>query len=220
MTRRRFGAEDSQTRRALLDAAAQIMLEEGYAAATSRRVAARAGVKPALVHYYFRTMDDLYLALFRRGAEANLRRQEKALAADRPLQHLWEFGNDPDSTALMAEFIALANHRKTIKAELLAYAERFRTIQIKAVTELLNRYGVDTTAFHPAAATVILTSISRILAIEVGLGLTAGHAETIELVERFLHGIEPPRTGDADAPTDDHPTAEDRPTARGPAERE
>jgi AcrR family transcriptional regulator len=39
------------TREALIEATAQIMLGEGYAAATSRRVAAKAGVKPALVHY-------------------------------------------------------------------------------------------------------------------------------------------------------------------------
>ena len=58
---RRIGAEDSSTRAALLDAAQQLMLDEGYAAVTSRRVAAQAGLKPQLVHYYFRTMDDLFL---------------------------------------------------------------------------------------------------------------------------------------------------------------
>ena len=52
-------ARDSATRALLIDATIQIMLEEGYAAATSRRVAAKAGVKPALVHYYFPTMDEL-----------------------------------------------------------------------------------------------------------------------------------------------------------------
>ncbi|EUA30299.1 bacterial regulatory s, tetR family protein [Mycobacterium xenopi 4042] len=53
----------------LLDAAEQLMLEEGYAAVTSRRVAQKAALKPQLVHYYFRTMDDLFLAAFRRRAE-------------------------------------------------------------------------------------------------------------------------------------------------------
>ena len=55
---RRIGSEDSKTRSALLDAAQALMLEEGYAAVTSRRVAARADLKPQLVHYYFRTMDE------------------------------------------------------------------------------------------------------------------------------------------------------------------
>jgi DNA-binding transcriptional regulator YbjK len=47
-TSRRLGAEDSATRTALLDAAQHPLLEEGYAAVTSRRVAARAGLKPQL----------------------------------------------------------------------------------------------------------------------------------------------------------------------------
>ena len=62
-------ARDSTTRDMLVDATSQLMVEEGYAAATSRRVAAKAGVKPALVHYYFPTMDELYLAVFRIGAD-------------------------------------------------------------------------------------------------------------------------------------------------------
>lgn len=66
---RRIGAPDAKNRIVLLDAAEQLMIEEGYVAVTSRRVAERAGLKPQLVHYYFRTMDDLFLAVFVRRAE-------------------------------------------------------------------------------------------------------------------------------------------------------
>ena len=68
---RRIGAVDSKTRAQLLDAAELLLLEEGYAAVTSRRVAAKAGLKPQLVHYYFRTMDDLFVEVFRRRADEN-----------------------------------------------------------------------------------------------------------------------------------------------------
>ena len=61
---------DAKNRGVLLDAAEQLMLEDGYAAVTSRRVAERAGLKPQLVHYYFRTMDELFIEVFRRRAEA------------------------------------------------------------------------------------------------------------------------------------------------------
>ncbi len=83
---RRIGAEDSKTRAQLLDAAELLLLEEGYAAVTSRRVAAKAGLKPQLVHYYFRTMDDLFLEVFRRRAEENVARVERAIAADGSLR--------------------------------------------------------------------------------------------------------------------------------------
>ena len=56
---------DAGARERLMEATAQIMRDEGYAAATSRRVAARAGVRSALVYYYFPTMDDLFLAVLR-----------------------------------------------------------------------------------------------------------------------------------------------------------
>ena len=65
-TPRRLGAPDAKNRTVLLDAAEQLMRDEGYAAVTSRRVAEKAGLKPQLVHYYFRTMDDLFLELYRR----------------------------------------------------------------------------------------------------------------------------------------------------------
>ena len=62
MAPRRIGALTSKTRSSLLNAAESLMRESGYAAVTSRRLAAKAGLKPQLVHYYFRTMDDLFLA--------------------------------------------------------------------------------------------------------------------------------------------------------------
>src|SRR6188508_2801882 len=114
---RRIGAEDSATRARLLDAAQALLLEEGYAAVTSRRVAARAGLKPQLVHYYFRTMDELFVELFRSRAEENLARFERAIAQDSSLPALWRLNADPRGSAFTMEFVALANHRKAIRAE-------------------------------------------------------------------------------------------------------
>jgi AcrR family transcriptional regulator len=192
---RRIGAEDSATRAALLDAAQQLMLEEGYAAVTSRRVAAQAGLKPQLVHYYFRTMDDLFLALVRRGAEQNLQRQARALASSQPLRALWAFSTDPAETKLTMEFSALANHRKVIREQLAMYAAEFRRLQTEALASVLARYGIDTDALAPEAVAVLITSISQILVLEEALGLTAGHAEIRALVERSLARYE----GDADS---------------------
>ena len=53
----------------LVAATELLMHEEGYVAVSARRVAARAGLKPQLVHYYFRTMDELLLDVFDRFAD-------------------------------------------------------------------------------------------------------------------------------------------------------
>ena len=57
---RRPGAPD--TRAEVLAAARASFAEKGFRATTIRAVAASAGVDPALVHHYFGTKDDLFLA--------------------------------------------------------------------------------------------------------------------------------------------------------------
>jgi AcrR family transcriptional regulator len=187
---RRIGAPDAKNRAVLLDAAEQLMLEDGYAAVTSRRVAERAALKPQLVHYYFRTMDDLFLAAFRRRAEQGLEVQAKVLQAPQPLWALWRFSTDPAATAITMEFIALANHRQALKAEIAFYAERFREEQRKALTTILAGYGVDPVKFPPLVWSVLMTSVSRVLVIEQALDMSAGHRETVEIVESYLRHIE------------------------------
>ena len=187
---RRIGAESSKTRAQLLDAAEQLLLEEGYAGVTSRRVAAKAGLKPQLVHYYFRAMDDLFLAVFRRGAEHNLERQARALASPQPLWALWEFNNEPAGTTLTMEFAALANRRPAIRDEIASYAERFRKQEAEALDRVFRTYGIDRDELPPTAALIVMSSIPRILLIEAALGVRTGHAETVALVERYLTRLE------------------------------
>ncbi|MEU6201229.1 TetR/AcrR family transcriptional regulator [Streptomyces sp. NPDC047061] len=189
----------SATRGALLDAAAQLMLEEGYAAVTTRRVAARADANPALVYYYFGTVDELFLALFRRGAEANLRRLEDLRQSAHPLRALWELSSEPHSAALTVEFIALAHHRPAVRAELSAYFVRFRRLQGDILeATLVHR---PSTAPSPAALAVLISGLSRVLVMDDALGLTSGHAEVRELIDGFAARFEgvTPTTSDAAA---------------------
>jgi AcrR family transcriptional regulator len=170
------------------------MLEEGYAAATSRRVAAKAGVRPALVHYYFPSMDDLFLAVLRDGAETNLERQRQAIADHEPLHALWRV-NSTHGARLFMEFMALANHRKEIRSEIVAYAERFGDIDETAVALAMRAHGVDVEAFPPVVMSMIVTSLARILLLERGLGITRGHAEAEAFIQRYLERFELPAKG-------------------------
>ena len=187
---RRIGAPDAKNRGLLLDAAEQLMLEEGYAAVTSRRLANKAGLKPQLVHYYSRTMEELFLEVFRRRAEEGLAVQARALQSPQPLWALWRFGTDPGFTRISMEFMALANHRKELRAEIAYYAERFREEQRQAVAAALQRYGVRSEDMPPVVWTVLMTSLSRFLVLEQAIGMSGGHAETLELVEGYLHRLE------------------------------
>ena len=194
MTFAKPGIRDSAARTALVRATAQIMLEEGYAAATSRRVAAKAGVKPALVHYYFPTMDDLFLAVFRAGAENNLERQREALIDSEPLHALWRL-NSAQGSRLWMEFMALANHRKAIRGEISAYSERYRDVEEAVLALVLRAHGVDTTEFRPVVMSMIVASLARILMLEQGLGITRGHPEAQAFIDRLLDRFEMPASG-------------------------
>ena len=186
-------ARESTTRDMLIDATAQVMVEEGYAAATSRRVAAKAGVKPALVHYYFPTMDELYLDVFRRGAAAYLERQQEALASGRPLHALWDILIEPKDTRLLLEFMGLANHRKEIRAEIAVWSERWRDVQISALKSVQRENRLNATDFPPAGIAVVIAAIGRGLILEQALGASGGHGEAVALVNRFLDRFEAPR---------------------------
>ena len=185
-------ARDPTTRDMLIHATSRIMVDEGYAAATSRRVAAEAGVKPALVHYYFPTMDELYLDVFRRGAAAYLERQSEALASDRPLHAFWETLIEPKDARLLLEFMGLANHRKDIRAEISAWQERWREQQITALNFIVREHGLDTSEFPPAGIAVVIAAIGRTLILEQTLGTKGGHDEAVALVKRFLDRFEMP----------------------------
>lgn len=185
------GKRGTGTRDKLLDATAEIMLEEGYAAATSRRVAERVGVQRAVVYYYFPTMDDLYLEVLRRGTEANLDAQRKALVSDNPLHALWEMTIDRRGSRLTMEFMALGNHREKIRAELSAGAARFREAQAAALSVILRGHpGKD--VLDPEVVSVLIASIGRTLSIEKGLGITAGHDKTEDLVTEYLGRFDAP----------------------------
>jgi AcrR family transcriptional regulator len=174
----------------LLDAAEQLMLEEGYAAVTSRRLANKAGLKPQLVHYYFRTMEELFLEVFRRRGEEALEVHAQLMKSPQPLWALWRFGTDPAFTRISMEFMALANHRKEMRAEIAYYAERFREEERQAVTTALQRYGVARDEMPPVVVTVLMSSLSRFLVLEQAVGVSAGHAETVQLVEDYLRRLE------------------------------
>ena len=166
------------------------MLREGYAAVTSRRVAAEAGIKPQLVHYYFRAMDDLFLEVYRRRAASAIARFIRAMEVHRSLRTLWRFGAELGGATLNIEFVALANHRKAIRDEIARYARRFRELQLDAIAAILSDHGVSADTCPPVVVLLAMTGVTQVMALEAALGVTAGHAEMTEFVDAWLDEAE------------------------------
>jgi AcrR family transcriptional regulator len=84
---RRARGED--TRALILDAARDALARDGYTKTTTRAIAERAGVQLSLVHYHFRTKQQLLAAVLARENERLLERQRALYAAPEPLAAKW-----------------------------------------------------------------------------------------------------------------------------------
>jgi len=168
---RRPRAATAEKRRRLLDATEEIMLEDGYAAVSSRSVAARVGINAPLVHYYFPTLDDLFIAVLERRAGPNVDRLTDALDSDQPLLTWWKLASNRRGAALFVELMAAANHRPLLKAEVGQVAQRVRKLQVDRLPKLLDEYGLDTHEFPP----VLIAAAMQGLAFGLVQDQTAGY---------------------------------------------
>jgi AcrR family transcriptional regulator len=182
---RRRGTGNTEARAAIVDAAERLILEEGYAAVTTRKLASKAGLKSQLVHYYFESIDDVFIAVIRRRANRNLQRTVELINDDHPFDPLWSDGLDKEAACFWQELLALANHRKAIQDEIKHYMEQRRHLQAAALERSLKRNDIKSKT-PPIAWALLVGGISHILTTETMLGLSFGHKETLELMHAIL----------------------------------
>ena len=190
---RRVGAETSKTRDTLLDCVEQMMLEDGYASVTYRALATRAGVTPSLVQYYFPSLDEIFIAAIKRYSERDLRSLTEAL--DRrtgdPLRAVWEFSWEEATGALITEFMALGNHRKSIRAEIAAVTETVRKMQLDAMVAKFGKNARPIGDLSLPALQLLMSGLPKFLNLEAGIGVKSAHAEVTKAFERYIEAVEP-----------------------------
>lgn len=190
---RRVGAETSKTRDTLLDHVEKMMLDEGYASVTYRALASAAGVTPSLVQYYFPTLDDIFLSAIRRYSERSRQLLDKVLESrpDDPLRALWEFSRTEASGALMTEFMALGNHRKSIQTEIAAVTQANRKRQVDALVAKFGKAARPGGHFSLPALQLLISGLPKFLNLEEGIGVKTAHKEVTAAFEKYLDSIEP-----------------------------
>jgi TetR/AcrR family transcriptional regulator len=188
VSNRRRGVESSTVRSALIDAAELLIREGGYPSVTARNLADKINLKRQIVHYYFHSMDDLFIAVIRRGADKARPRLEAALNSDEPLRTLWEINSDPVQATLALELSALASRRPAVRAEVKRFAEEFRDLQTRILIRHLEKRGISPD-LQPIVATVLLTSLSQVLTLESAIDIERGHPETLAFVDECLRAF-------------------------------
>lgn len=187
---RRLGSEQSTTRDAILDATARIMVEEGYAAVTSRRVAARVGMHAGNVHYYFPTVDDLFVAVLERESKQRPQRIAEALASPTPIASLWRLATDTSGVGLMNEMVAAANHRKVLRTHLTEIAHEVVQMQNDALRDVLPTYEIDPELFPAELVSAAVQALSLMFVRSAALGVAADHDPAVQAAERLIEHLE------------------------------
>jgi len=186
----RAHSRSGATRDRLLDAVEALMVDRGYAGVSYRAVAAAAGVTGGLVQYYFPTLDDLLVASVRRYFEHNIGRLRDALqpGGSRPLTRLWKYSKNEATAALINEYMALGNHRPSVRDVLAEVTEQVRDLQLAMIRERFGRARID--GISAEALLFLITGVPKLMQLEEGLGVTAGHAEVERLVATHLRRLE------------------------------
>lgn len=77
--------DDPTTEERIFHAAREVFLEKGYDGARMQAIAERAGINQSMLHYYFRSKDRLFEAVFAIAARETLGKMFAVLDADLPL---------------------------------------------------------------------------------------------------------------------------------------
>jgi AcrR family transcriptional regulator len=188
VSNRRRGKSDSITRSLILDSAEKLIVGGGYAAVSSRKIAVEANVSNQLVHYYFHTMDDLFVALIERSVARNMDRLEGIERSSDPVTHIWEMNSESHGAALVLQFMALAVHNEKIRSAIAQFGRVFRERQASIINRSLAEAGT-LSQVSPDVVAVVLEFTARMMVFDRALGVSVGHDATSDFVNRVLARI-------------------------------
>src|SRR4051794_18914710 len=175
---------------ALFDAAERLLIEDGYAGLTTRRVAAEAGVNHGLVHYYFGSMEELLLQVLERFTARMVERQAAMYEADVPFLEKWRIamrwleedvqGGYPK---VWWELQAMAWNHREMRERLVRVDEEWRRLLRTHFGSALAEYGVD---FPLEAVVALVVAFNKGMQIEQLSGIEAGHRELLGWIDGWL----------------------------------
>lgn len=192
---RRIGSETSATRDAILKAAFEVLREKGAGGLSASNIGKQAGIKAHMIHYYFRSMDELIVELVRIQGKLGMRNTARAVASDEPLRALWELESGSNWGIAIMELAAIAARRDLARAEMMHYVEDMRRLQAEGIARHFALRGYEP-AISPAALTFAITAIARQIVRDKAYNVSVGHQEMIDAVDAFLASL--PQRSDAD----------------------
>lgn len=180
-----------------LDATERLLIREGAAGISTRRLAREAGQNHGLVHYYFGSIDELLLQVVERFTRRLIVRQRAMYAGDVPFIEKWRaamgyLGEDLASgyPKVWLELEALAWNRQELRERLVQVNKEWRSVLHAAFAKAARDYGLDEASFPVAAWTSLVMQFNHGMQVEQLLGIDSGHAELLAAIDAWLANLE------------------------------
>ncbi|MDX9903414.1 MAG: TetR/AcrR family transcriptional regulator [Bacteroidales bacterium] len=161
------GVTDSQTRLKIFRAASDIFEEKGYEGARMQEIADKAGINKALLHYYFRSKDQLFMAVFQVLLKKMFEKIMTIFAADITFkekirlflgQHIDFLSKNPKLPIFLLNEISKNPSIATGLKETLQYGEMRDLLYMKHAKELRG-YGIKKSDMPQLMVTVVSMSV-------------------------------------------------------------
>jgi AcrR family transcriptional regulator len=186
------------TEDAFLDAAERLLIDVGYAGITTRRLAEEAGANHGLVHYYFGSMENLFVRVLERFTARLIARQRQMYArTDMSGVHKWTTAMGYLESDLAAgypkiwlELQALGWNRPDIAERVAEVNREWRDVLTDAFDRMLDEYGLDREKFPLPAMVSLAMTFNEGVMVERLSGISTGHRELMEMVEGWLGALE------------------------------
>jgi AcrR family transcriptional regulator len=180
---------------AFLDAAERLLVEVGYAAITTRRLAREAGANQGLVHYYFGSMENLLVRVLERFTDRLIVRQRAMYAADLPFLEKWRqamrFLDEDFSSGYQKvwyELQAMAWNKPDLRERIAHVTVEWREVLAEAFEQGRREHGIE----MPIDALVaMVAAFNQGLILERLSGIDSGHRELLDWIDEWLDGNEP-----------------------------
>jgi AcrR family transcriptional regulator len=190
-----------ETENAFLDAAERLLIEVGYSGISTRRLAEEAGANHGLVHYYFGSMENLFVRVLERFTERLIARQREMYArSDISGLEKWRTAMGYLESDLAAgypkiwlELQALGWNQPDIAERVGRVNAQWRAVLTEAFDEMMDEYGLDRERFPLEAMVSLVMTFNVGIMVERLSGITAGHRDLLRMVERWLESLEEAR---------------------------
>ena len=175
---------------AFLDAAERLLVEVGYAAITTRRLAREAGANQGLVHYYFGSMENLLVRVLERFTDRLIVRQRAMYAADLPFLEKWRQAMrylDEDFASgyqkVWYELQAMAWNRPELRERIAHVTVEWREVLAEAFEQGRREHGIEM-PIEPLVT--LVAAFNQGLIFERLSGIDAGHRELLDWIDAWL----------------------------------